>query len=75
MNSFIYLTCYSRHAITNMLEDSKVATALAVPITLILASPSNFLTIVLSSIKTFVIAPISVLCYLARGLYCALDFL
>lgn len=36
---------------------------------------SNFLTLVLFSIKTFVIVPISFLHFLARGLYYALNFL
>ena len=36
------------------------------------ASPSNFLTIILSSIKTFVIVPISFLHFLLKGLYRAL---
>ena len=36
------------------------------------AGPSNFLTIILSSIKTFVIVPISFLHFLLKGLYRAL---
>ena len=58
-----------------MPEESKAATGPTVPTALIPAGPSNFLTLVPSSIKTFVIVPTSILHFLAKGLYCALNFL
>lgn len=66
-----------------MLEESKVAASLEVPITLIStlatspipAGPGNFLTLVSSSIQNFVIVPISFLRFLTRGLYCPLNLL
>ena len=66
-----------------MIEESKAtvgpavptAPISAVPTAPIPAGPSNFLTFVPSSIKNFVIVPTSFLRFLAKGLYCALNFL
>ena len=75
MHSFIYFACCSCHAVTDMPEESKAATGPTVPTALIPAGPSNFLTLVPSLIKTFVIVPTSFLRFLGKGLYCALNFL
>ena len=83
VHCFIYIECCSCHIVTDMLEESKAAVGLTVPTvpipivptTPIPAGTSNFITLVPSSIKTFVVVPAFFLCFLARSLCCALNFL
>lgn len=76
----IYSAYCSCHTVIDILEEFKTTASPTMPIVPIPVVPTaltpaghgNFLTLIPSSIKTFVIAPISFLRFLFRGLYCAL---
>lgn len=84
VHSLIYLACCSCYIVTDMPDESKVAAGPVVPTTPISVvhttpiptSPGNFLTLVPFFNQIFfffVIMPISFLCLLVKGLYCALN--
>ena len=78
--SFIYFVCYSCLAVTDMLKGPKIvvdpimptAPISVVPAALTFMGLGNFLTLILSSTKTFVVAFISFLRIFLMGLCCAL---
>ena len=78
---FLYSACRSCHTLMDMPEESKATVGppmmpttpiSTTPTTLTPTGPSNFLTLIPSSIKTFVIAPIYFLHLVLKGLCCAL---